>query len=130
MRNENISEVLRTIFNRYENSSELVENKRFREGNSENMIFSRLERAAFNQRDDNSRATLSRYGIWGADVCQLVTQALVAINSDDKDSAKKYLKLPESVKHSVFLFSNTKHGFQFGVIMENWLPGFRSIHKA
>lgn len=91
--NNDICELLQVILNRYNNSSRVVDNKRFREGNSENMIFSRLERAAYDQRDNNDVATLSRYGIWGADVCQLVKKALGALNSSDTDLVKEYLTL-------------------------------------
>lgn len=90
---EDISKLLREILDRYNNSSKLIDNPRFCEGNSENMVFSRLERAAYDQRDNNDVATLSRYGIWAADVCQLVKKALGALNSDDKDLVKEYLTL-------------------------------------
>ena len=62
-------------------------------GNTEEYIFSRLERAAFDQRDGNNVATFSRYTIWADDVRYLIKSAIESINTQDKEKAVEELTL-------------------------------------
>ena len=62
-------------------------------GNTEEYIFSRLERAAFDQRDGNNIATFSRYTIWADDVRYLIKSAIESINTQDKEKAVEELTL-------------------------------------
>lgn len=62
-------------------------------GNTEEYIYSRLERAAFDQRDGNNVATFSRYAIWADDVRYLIKNAMEAINHQDTAKATEELTL-------------------------------------
>jgi len=56
-------------------------------GNAEQYIYSRLERAVFDQRDGNDVATFSRYVIWADDVRYLIKSALESINAQYTEKA-------------------------------------------
>ena len=62
-------------------------------GNTEEYIYSRLERAAFDQCDGNNVATFSRYAIWADDVRYLVKNAIEAVNHQDTAKATEELTL-------------------------------------
>lgn len=62
-------------------------------GNTEEYIYSRLERAAFDQRDGNNVAAFSRYAIWADDVRYLIKSAIESINAQDKEKAVEELTL-------------------------------------
>lgn len=62
-------------------------------GNTEEYIYSRLERAAFDQRDGNDVATFSRYAIWADDVRYLIKSSIESINAQDKEKAVEELTL-------------------------------------
>jgi hypothetical protein len=62
-------------------------------GNTEEYIYSRLERAAFDQRDGNDVATFSRYTIWADDVRYLIRSAIESINAQDQEKAVEELTL-------------------------------------
>ncbi len=62
-------------------------------GNTEEYIYSRLERAAFDQCDGNNVATFSRYAIWADDVRYLIKSAIESINTQDKEKAVEELTL-------------------------------------
>jgi hypothetical protein len=62
-------------------------------GNTEEHIYSRLERAAFDQRDGNNVATFSRYTIWADDVRYLIKSAIESIGAQDTEKATEELKL-------------------------------------
>ena len=66
-------------------------------GNTEEYIYSRLERAAFDQRDGNNVATFSRYAIWADDVRYLIKSAIESINAQDKERAVEELTLALNV---------------------------------
>ena len=65
----------------------------FYNDDTEDCIFQRLERAAFDQRDSNEVATFSRYAIWAEDVRFLIHGALKEIENDDVKVAKQKLTL-------------------------------------
>ena len=62
-------------------------------GNTEEYLYSRLERAAFDQCDGNNIATFSRYAIWADDVRYLIKSAIESINTQDKEKAVEELTL-------------------------------------
>lgn len=62
-------------------------------GNTEEYIYSRLERAAVDQRDGNNVATFSRYTIWADDVRYLIKSSIESINAQDKEKAVEELTL-------------------------------------
>ena len=62
-------------------------------GNTEEYIYSRLERAAFDQCDGNNVATFSRYAIWADDVRYLIKSAIESINAQEKEKAVEELTL-------------------------------------
>ncbi|MGE5629460.1 MAG: hypothetical protein ACM3TR_00010 [Caulobacteraceae bacterium] len=62
-------------------------------GNTEEYIYARLERAAFDQRDGNNIATFSRYAIWADDVRYLIKNAIEAIRCKDAIKATEELTL-------------------------------------
>jgi len=66
-------------------------------GNTEEYIYSRLERAAFDQRDGNNVAAFSRYAIWADDVRYLIKSAIESINAQDKERAVEELTLALNV---------------------------------
>lgn len=66
-------------------------------GNTEQEIYSRLERAAFDQQDGNNVATYSRYAIWADDVRYLLKSAIDAIESDEQEKAIEQLTLALNV---------------------------------
>ena len=66
-------------------------------GNTEEYIYSRLERAAFDQCDGNNVATFSRYAIWADDVRYLIKSAIESINAQDKEKAVEELTLALNV---------------------------------
>ena len=66
-------------------------------GNTEEYLYSRLERAAFDQCDGNNIATFSRYAIWADDVRYLIKSAIESINAQDKERAVEELTLALNV---------------------------------
>lgn len=65
--------------------------------NTEEYIYSRLERAAFDQHDGNKVATFSRYAIWADDVRYLIKSAMEAISHRDIEKATEELTLALNV---------------------------------
>lgn len=62
-------------------------------GNTEQYIYPRLERAVFDQREGNDVATFSRYAIWADDVRYLIKSAIESIGAQDTEKATEELKL-------------------------------------
>jgi hypothetical protein len=56
-------------------------------------IFSRLERAAFNECYDNRQIINSRYGMWAADLRAILEGAVAALENRDCDKAQADLYL-------------------------------------
>jgi hypothetical protein len=63
----------------------------FKEGNPEDMLLPRLQRAVKNEADDN--LLHSRYGIWSSNACDLINKALEAIRIQDCAKAIRLLEL-------------------------------------
>lgn len=57
-------------------------------GNCDVMVYDRLERAAFNQADNNAPATCSRYAIWAADVREIINDAIKDLDNNNIEFAK------------------------------------------
>jgi hypothetical protein len=56
-------------------------------------IYSRLERAAFNECYGNRQIINSRYGMWAADLRAILEGAVTALENHDSDQAKANLNL-------------------------------------
>jgi hypothetical protein len=88
---DNIRAVLE-FYSSFGNRQAFCELKHYN-GNTEEYLYSRLERAAFDQRDGNNIATFSRYAIWADDVRYLIKSAIESINTQDKEKAVEELTL-------------------------------------
>ncbi|TFG88240.1 MAG: hypothetical protein E4H16_05365, partial [Candidatus Atribacteria bacterium] len=62
-------------------------------GTSADMFFRRLERAAINQADPESKAQFSRYNIWAEDLKSFIAGAVSAIEAGESQRANDLLSL-------------------------------------
>jgi hypothetical protein len=91
----NIPEAIRKVIDFYAlvGEEKVFENDRFFEDSSKEMLYPRLNRAAYNQVDEKSIATLSRYAIWAATVRAILIDSLNDMQNDELESAKKRIVL-------------------------------------
>jgi hypothetical protein len=82
-----------TLFYRSLNKDKYYCNLKHFNGNTNDYIYSRLERAAFDQRDENNVATFSRYAIWADDIRYLLMETMKALETQDLSTAKSELTL-------------------------------------
>ncbi len=67
--------------------------ERMKEGNSEEWVMDRLERAIFNDCDKEAKATHSRYAIWGEDIRSLTLKARNEMIQGNCERAGKLLNI-------------------------------------
>ena len=89
----------------------------FKEGNPEDMLLPRLQRAVKNEADGN--LLHSRYGIWSSNACDLINKALEAIRIQD---CAKAIRLLELTKRSLMVYTDSQAVFdteEFGFVQIN-----------
>jgi len=116
---ENFIDYVRIILNFYSSlgKEKVFNDNRYCNGNSDAMVYSRLERVAFNQLDDNASATYSRYAIWAADVREIINEVIKSIDNNELDDAKGKMILALNAMGAYIdiqsLFDSQPGGMQF-----------------
>lgn len=92
---KSMGDYLRDVLSFYEGigSSKVYDNKLFDESNAAEMIYPRLQRAAFDHTDNKAPATFSRYAIWASSLKSLLLDAKNMIENGECDRAIKKLIL-------------------------------------
>lgn len=95
MSNQDITTNLRAVLSFYKKLADKTPyyNPIYYNSNSEDNVFMRLERAAFDQRDCNDVATFSRYAIWAEDIRFLIYSSLKELENGDEIDIRKKLTL-------------------------------------
>ena len=88
---DKITQKIDRIIDKYHSSSELLISEAYTDGGVSNPA-ARLSRAAINQLEDESGATLSRYAIWANTVRDNIIEAVNLIK-DDPDKSEELLQI-------------------------------------
>ena len=89
------NEYMRSIMDFYQNQNmdDPIVIERLKEDSAERMVLSRLERAIFDESDDNCSATHARYAIWGEDIRSLALNARDEMKQENYRSAERLINI-------------------------------------
>ena len=112
--NKRFSRIIQVYdFYRNEELSRGFDSGIFKNGISEEWLMGRLQRAIYNEAEDN--LLHSRYAIWSTSACDLLNEALEAIRTQDDTKAIRLLELTKrslmAYTDSQAVFDMDEHGF-------------------
>lgn len=92
---DQLSDYINKVLTFYEalGSDKVVIDHFHSQGGYNEWVFPRLQRAAFDQADNDCRATDSRYAIWAADVKEILLDAESHLEQNNVEAAKRNIKL-------------------------------------